>query len=484
MRTERGRKDPSHGQAKSPGEKRRVEKVVHAVTSPQSITGRRFHAEGLSRERRFLDRPRIPAHLERLIEAYIEKKTGKRWDDPVVLSRIRAAILAQKREYWREGGRRHINYHTGYQVLGYLAYQLPVYFIQFQHLLAELASQEVIGPDLRVLDAGTGPGVVPLAVIDFIKRAGGDSATIVGIDASKEHGEAYRFLVPQFAGKDSRMHIGIPLCADLKTLSPDELPGDIDLVVFSNVLNEIEKLTPAEKGELLTRYARSLAEHGTIAVLEPADLVNATSLRKIAIAATEKGALGIYAPCTFLWGERCAPDSCWSFTEHPAVHPTRLMRALAQDPEPYRYLNTDIKFSYTLLRKDGLTRCRYRVRPRAPFLRLSNLPFHVGHRVNVVGSVMSGDIGDAGHLVMKLCDGTMGIPVYVVMPRYHRSKATSALPRAGYGDILELHQVLVRYNDRYGAYNLLITGASKVIAPEQGVSSPEPLIVLPDLEED
>lgn len=422
----------------------------------------RFSEGGLTRERRFLDRPRVPANLERLIEAYIEKKTGKRWNDPVVLSRIRAAVIAQKRDYWREGEKRKISYHTGYQVLGYLAYQLPVFFVQFQHLLLELAREGLIRPALRVFDAGTGPGVVPLAVIDFLQRVEGNSATIFGLDASEEHCEAYRFLVPASAGRDPHIHVEPPLCADLRTVSRDRLPGDIDLLVFSNVLNEIREKTPRERAELLITYAGFLADQGTIAVIEPADLSNATALRQTTMAATEHGPLGVYAPCTFLWGERCVPTSCWSFIEHPAVQPTRLMRALAEDPEPYRYLNTDIKFSYALLRKDGLTRCRFKVRPNAPFLRMSKLPFHVDHRVNVVGAVMSGDIGDPQHLVMKFCDGTTATPVYVVMPRYHRGRGTSPLLKATYGDILELRQVLVRYHDRYGAYNLLITRASQV----------------------
>lgn len=451
-------RESSHGKSPSLG-------AVTKMTSSRTTGQGGFSAEGLTRERRFLDRPRIPAHLERLIEAYIEKKTGKLWDDPVVLSRMRAAILAQKREYWKESKKRRISYQTGYQVFAYLAYQLPVFFVQFQHLLFELARQELIGPDLRVFDAGTGPGVVPLAVIDFLKRTGEGSAILFGVDASEENSEAYRFLVPAYAGGDLRIQVESPLCADLRTLSPDQVPEDIDLLVFSNVLNEVRDITPTEKAELLTRYAASLAEHGTIAVIEPADLTNATSLRRITMAATDTGPLGVYAPCAFLWGERCTPDSCWSFIEHPSVQSTRLMRALAQDPEPYRYLNTDIKFSYAVLRKDGLTRCRYRVYPGAPFLRLSKLPLRVNHRVNVVGVVMSGDIGDPKHLVMKFCDGTMGTPVYVVMPRYQRSRATSHLLAAMYGDVLELRQVLVRYNDRYRAYNLLITGASQVLVP-------------------
>ncbi|MDD1672509.1 MAG: 2-hydroxyacyl-CoA dehydratase family protein, partial [Methanomicrobiales archaeon] len=214
--TQRKHGSPSEREDVSSPRKNSPANAVNEAKPPNRDTQGRFSDGGLTRERRFLDRPRVPANLERLIEAYIEKKTGKRWDDPVVLSRLRAAVIAQKRDYWREGEKRRISYHTGYQVLGYLAYQLPVFFVQFQHLLLELAREGLIKPDLRVFDVGTGPGVVPLAVIDFLRRAGGGSATLFGLDASEEHCEAYRFLVPASAGKNPHIHVEPPLCADLR----------------------------------------------------------------------------------------------------------------------------------------------------------------------------------------------------------------------------------------------------------------------------
>ena len=78
-----------------------------------------------------LQHPSLPSVLEQAIESYITQKVGKPWNDPIILERIRSAILAQKATYWKDGSRRTITYRKGYQVFAYLSYQMPVYFLQF-----------------------------------------------------------------------------------------------------------------------------------------------------------------------------------------------------------------------------------------------------------------------------------------------------------------------------------------------------------------
>lgn len=77
---------------------------------------------GRKRQSAFLEKPRLPGGIERLVESYIEKKTGKPWNDPAVLDRIANAILAQKSRYWKE---RQVSYRKAYHVLGYLVYHAP-----------------------------------------------------------------------------------------------------------------------------------------------------------------------------------------------------------------------------------------------------------------------------------------------------------------------------------------------------------------------
>jgi len=122
----------------------------------------------------------------------------------------------------------------------------------------------------------------------------------------------------------------------------------------------------------------------------------------------------------------------------------------------FRYINTDIKYAYVILRKDRTVQHPYRVPPRAKYSRLSKLHLHVNRRINVIAAKMSRELGDKKTHVFKLCDGTAAKPVYAVLPSYHITPENSGIVSAPYGSIMELSNVLVRYNKAHDAYNLLV----------------------------
>ncbi|HZD42929.1 MAG TPA: hypothetical protein VE134_02605, partial [Methanomicrobiales archaeon] len=304
-------------------------------------------------------------------------------------------------------------------------------------------------------------GVVPLAILDFYRNLGRGEAEILSIEKYEENIEAYQYLVPAYAERVPGMQIEKPMQADLMNLPLEETPSCIDLLVFSNVLNEIQ--IPAEKrADLVLRFSRNLSPDGTIVVIEPADLVNATEMRRTVSVLLDRG-LSMFSPCTFIWGTRCHSPTCWSFEEKGDIKPTRLMEAIsASASEPYQYINTDIKFSYALLRKDRRTREVYRAPPQAKFARLSRLSSHVKRRINVVAAVMSADLGDARNHVYKICDGTAKEPVYAILPRHHESEKNIALRESAYGGVIEIFNVLVRYNREHDAYNLLVDKYTRI----------------------
>ncbi|HMK15330.1 MAG TPA: hypothetical protein VK450_00235, partial [Methanomicrobiales archaeon] len=172
------------------------------------------------------------------------------------------------------------------------------------------------------------------------------------------------------------------------------------------------------------------------------------------------------APCTPLWNTACLPDRCWSFREAPPVSPPLLMSHLAASQDGYRYLNTDVKFSYALLGKARRPLVEYRVPPGAKALRLSKLQAHVKRRVNVIVAKMSGDLGSGrGHAVYKVCDGTPQKPVFAVVPE-HQTTHARALVVGRYGEILSLEGTLVRYNPARDAYNLFVDRSTRVSIQE------------------
>ena len=413
----------------------------------------------ISRQKSFLQSPSLPEDFESKINDFIVKKTGKPWDDPLTLERIRTAVREQKAGYWREGSSRNIEYRKGYSVMAYLAYQAPVYILQFEHLLSMLMSDGLLMRNMRILDAGTGPGVVPLAIIDFYRRFPGNSAEIFAIEQSDEFIEAYNDIVIPFNDLVPGVHIHQPLQGDIGATDLSSLPSGLDFVVLQNVLNEITDISA--RVDIIGKYAGLLGENGLMLIIEPADLDNSTGLRKTVSGALDKG-MSIYAPCAFIWGSRCRPESCWSFEEKPPIRPPRLMQALAACSESFRYLNTDIKYSYAVLKKDRVSRINYRVPRDSRIARFSSLHQHLNRRINCAALKMSGNLGDEKTFVFKVCDGTTGKPVFAMLPSYHVTDGNRSLIDAAYGSVLLLNAVDVRRNPAHGAYNLLVTQRSLI----------------------
>jgi len=414
------------------------------------------------RLRDYLENTRIPPALDEAIAGYIEKKTGKELSDPVVLERLRQAIVAQKDDYWKPTQERALRYTKGYSVLGYLAYHFPVYFMQTRHLLARLARDGLVKQEMTILDLGSGPGVVPLVIADFWQNLDSAKAEVWSVERSKEHIEAFGYLTGHTAVSGSRVTLHPPIEADITDTENPRLPRRVDLIVFSNVLNELAGLSVEKRAEIVLGYARHLAPDGTILIVEPAEEVTSTGLRVISLALKKRG-LSVYTPCTFVWGTNCTPDRCWSFSTAPAIRPTRVMDALAACNEPFRYVNTDIKYSYVMLRKDGKTRNTCPAVKDSRAVRLSKVHLNVGKRIAVIAAKMSGDLGDAKTHVFRICDGSAEKPVYAMLPRFHAGPENEAVLSAGYGDLLVFRNVLVRYNPEHDAFNLFVTRDSKVM---------------------
>lgn len=401
------------------------------------------------------------AGLEDLTEQYIEYKTGKAWDDPLVLQRIRSAIMQQKGQYWKEGEHRRIGYRKGYAVIAYLAYHAPVYLSQFQHAFLMLIKDGLIPDHARILDIGSGPGVVSLAVAASARTIPEFSAELFALERSEEFLESYRFLVTRFTGADTRITAYPAIAGDLRDSDNLLLPSALDLIVLQNVTNEIADESPKERADHLKRLSRLLTPHGCMIVIEPAERRNATELRMMVQSATGQD-LQVHSPCTCIWKGRCAAEHCWSFIEKPPIQPTRLMAALAGSRDAFRFENTDIKFSYAVLVKDQRRRHFYHADTHSSFSRLSSLKDRIGRRVNVAAALMSGDIGDKRTHVFLICDGTSQQPVYLILPHFHLSSENRELLSVPYSSILEITGALVRFNQNHGAWNLFLTRNSQV----------------------
>jgi len=440
---------------------------IFSIPRPEPLT---LQKEPLKNMEAYLSHGEFDEELQSLIEQFIGQVTGKAWDDPVVLERIRSAIMQQKGQYWKEGRARKIGYRKGYAVLAYLSYHAPVYIVQSLHLLLMLARDGLLPSRARILDAGTGPGALPLAATMFARMFPAFSAEIFAVERADSFMEAYRFIVPRYASGISSLTIHPPLQADIRDAASLPLPSSLDLIVLQNVLNEIPGRS-AEKAAVITAFSRLLAPDGSLLIVEPADRENSTRLR-ISVASALSEGLHIHSPCTVLRQRRCYPERCWSFIGQPPLRPTRLMLRLSGERETYRFQNIDIKYSYAVMVRDDRKRHPFILPKDAPYLPFSSLSRHTGKRVNVVGTVMSGNIGDGETHVFLLCDGTQSIPVYAVLPRYHLTSENRYLLTAPYSSVIELRQVLVRFNENHQAHNLLVSRRTRIRPVERECGEP------------
>ncbi len=407
---------------------------------------------------RLFKTPQLPARIEKLVGSYIERSCGKDWHKGEKGRELRENIVKQKEEYWKSRTQ-----YSKIRIISYLLYHFSVYFCQFEFLLLDLFKSGLLTNRMSILDVGSGPGTITLSIIDFLQKLQGiysrndmDEKMNIRIDSiekAEENIDCYKKLTSGYLAEMTLENTGIfinkPILAPVEKANS---PHDADLIIFSNILAEMSA-PPAQRADVIERLA-SGSKNPTIIIIEPADLVNSKALRITQHALVKKG-FTIYSPCSFIWGVRCSGEDCWSFQEAGNIRVPGFMRKIAGKEEAYRYINTDMKFSYVILRKDGLA--KHASQAKGKFVRLSNLKKHIEKRINVVGSVMSGNLGDDKTYVFKLCDGSTSVPAYAVLPVYHKNDGNKTLHEAGYGSIIEIFGTLVRENKEFSSYNLLIT---------------------------
>ncbi len=409
-------------------------------------------AEEITRLNTFLKISSVP-ELEKQTIKYIEKVTGKSWNDETVLEKIRNAIITQKESYWKEGVQKSVSYKGGYSVLGYMAYQMPGYVLEFSEFFASMITSGLIRKHVKILDIGAGPGTVSIGVARVLSCLEGMTAEITSLEYYETHIEAYQAIVPEFLkNAGGKVTAEKPLTQDITKEIPEE---EFDLIVCSNVINELSGLDPEKKAELVMALSKHLVFDGNLVLLEPADLANSTMLRDLSRDVKKQG-LTLYAPCNDLRGMYCTVSPCWSFRSYADIKPTDLMFALGGEEEKFRFVNTDVKFSYAILRIDGHRKCGYRIPADAKRARLSQLKKHLERRIHITVSVMSTEIGDAKNYLFLVCDGTGTTPTYLALPAFHRIPEHEALLTASYGSVVAVDSVMVRFNKQQNAYNLLM----------------------------
>ncbi|WP_336344501.1 small ribosomal subunit Rsm22 family protein [Halalkalicoccus ordinarius] len=401
-------------------------------------------------------------HLDRL-EALLVERFGPDWADDETGDDLRAEIRRLKERYYRQ----HPVEYDYEAALGYALYHLSAYYAATQYLLDELASAGLLSSPLRVLDVGAGVGGPALGLFDYV---GSEGALVEyhAVEPSAAADVLETFLEGIDRNVDATIH--------RTTAEAFEPEGEYDLLVFANVLVEL-----SEPIEVLRRYLSYLAPDGSLIALSPADKNTSTNLRRVERAVVDgrtsngrdEDGYTAYAPELRLWPGEAPTDRGWSFDRKPDLEVPALQRRLDEgaraahgdgtangaqanerDPATGEFVNRDVQYSYSILRRDGRRRAEVEPSPER-FAKLADTESHVGDRIDCVTVKLSRSLSEGGNNpLFRVSDGSQSTDHYAVLTR--ETSLNRTLLDADYGAVLVLEGALALWNADEGAYNLVV----------------------------
>jgi SAM-dependent methyltransferase len=405
----------------------------------------------------------FPERYGRVLEDLLVERYGAGWPEGDSGRRIRERIRAVKAAYLRGEA---VEYDAE-TALAYAVYHLPGYYAATQYVLAELVADRLLPRRLRVLDVGAGVGGPALGLCDLLPEE-----ALLDYHAV-EPGAGADVLEAMLAETGRNVHATIHRTTaegfDPSTVRDGddaEEGGPFDLILFANVLSEL-----ADPAGVLGEYAGALATDGAFVALAPADRNTAVGLRATERAVADRGPCDVYAPTVRLWPGETPEDDCWSFDVCPDLEipgfQRRLGEAASGDRTPSNgrggadaetagdseFVNVDVQFAYSLLRRDGRRRYDFQLDPSRA-ARFADSENHVTNRVDCYAAKLSHDLADGGNPLFLLGDGSQRVSHFAVLTK--ETALNADLANAGYGAVLAFENVLVLWNDDERAYNLVV----------------------------
>jgi ribosomal protein RSM22 (predicted rRNA methylase) len=242
----------------------------------------------------------------------------------------------------------------------YLLYFFPVNYAKVASLLREMPA--LPARPLRILDLGSGPGTASLAVLDHLTRleqAGHHGSEVVAVDRSRQAlREAEALWASISSGRAEKPAYAFRArCADAERADAQGpwRQGPFDLVILANSLNELfcSATDPlAARVKFLETLLQALAPDGTLMIIEPALRETTRALHHVRDRLVAEGPAMVYSPCLH---ERPCPalvrEDDWCHEERSWAPPAVVLEI----DRAVGFIKDALKFSYLLLRKDGLT---------------------------------------------------------------------------------------------------------------------------------
>ena len=399
------------------------------------------------------------------------ERHGANWHRGASGDRLRETIARLKSDYYR---RNDVQYDAE-TALAYAVYHLPDYYAAIGYVLDDLAERGRLPRTLRVLDVGAGVGGPALgiheylpndAVVDYHAVEPSDAADVLDRVLSE-------------TGRNFRPTIHRETAASFDLAGAVAAGGEFDLVVFANVLSELD-----DPDAVATRYLDAVAADGSLLALAPADRNTSIGLRQVERGlAPPESDVSVYAPTLRLWPGATPTDRGWSFDRRPDIAPPAFQRRLDEGGDPIdestgdrdgrgtdgggrvpgdgTFTNKTVQFSYAILRPDGDRRTAIRADPDR-HAQMAEMERHVTNRIDLLAVKLSRDLTDDADAnpLFKIGDGSEAVEHYAVSTV--ADPLNRALLDADYGDVLAFENALCLWNDDEGAYNLVVDGETVV----------------------
>ncbi|WP_435095054.1 small ribosomal subunit Rsm22 family protein [Halorubrum sp. N11] len=387
------------------------------------------------------------------LEDLLVGEFGANWHRGESGDELREAVRRLKTDYLYEND---VAYDR-VAAIGYAIYHLPAYYATIGYVLDDLTENALLDRTLRVLDVGAGVGGPALGLHDYLPddavvdyHAVEPSAAADVLDHMLD--ETGRNFRPTIHEETAESFLGIE---GETAKSGDDAPDEFDLVVFGNVLSELDDPIAVVEGAL-----DRLADDGSVVAFAPADRNTAMGLREVerAVATPETG-VETYSPTLRLWPDATPADGGWSFDVADDLEIPPFQRRLDEAAErgsadePGEFVNVDVQFAYAILRPDGKRRVDVWA-SAGRCARMADSEEHVTDRVNLLAVKLSHDLSDGDNALYRVGDGSQTVDHYLVCTR--ETVLNDDLRTADYGSVVFVENGLVLWNDDEGAYNVVV----------------------------
>lgn len=354
--------------------------------------------------------------------------------------------------------------------LSYLIYYLLVNIYKVWKPLIDLHTRSILKPQMQILDIGTGPGSIPIGVIEFYKTL---AETYTNIEFSLN----FTFIEKEieFIKIATDMIDFIKKCLPTNLeISIDSIYNDIvskdyvnnklkkyDLIIMSNFLAINEMDNQYNAVSIVNNFYKYLYKDGSLIIINPGDSNNTKILNMTRNKLINEGKFNLYSPCNSIWEEKKTYNcNCFNMTKAyyqvPKIHEYLVREGMNKN------LREGVPFSYIVLRIDALR--KYKIEQNNQhYIQLKDLKSYDGKNVNI-SAIIRTVYYKEDNIILTLCDGTLDYKGFQEIVWLNLSNEELELNNIDIsliaGDKITIRKAKVKLNN--SAVNLYLSTESKI----------------------